>query len=335
MAKLAVVGVGGWGHNVLRNFVDLLGSDRVVACDSDEARIDFIRTHYPDIQIEPGYSRLLKNRSIEAVALATPAITHFDLAFQALSAGKHTFVEKPIAMRPPEAQQLIDLAEERQRVLMVDHLLMYQPSVQKLRALIADGALGRVLHLHGRRLNFGTIRTEENVFWSLGPHDISVVLYLLDEDPVQARASGASFLQDGIEDIATLDLGFASGTQVHLQWSWLDPVKTRRLVVVGETTMAVLDETADVPLQLVHKHVERSADRRLVMHDDGAAPVPTDPTPPLEAACRDFLKSMDIGSPPISDGRVGLRVLNVLDAAHRSIAEGGLPIRLHAKARAS
>lgn len=325
--KLAVVGVGNWGKNLLRNFSLLLGEERVIACDTDTRRLQEIRSQYPHVSTASDLSALLDNSCLEAVVIATPVVTHFELARQALLAGKHVFVEKPIALRCAEAQQLIDLAEQKKRVLMVDHLLEYHPAVERLQQLIQAGELGEIFYLYSQRLNWGIIRTEENALWSLAPHDISVMLYLLGEEPRRVWAHSARYLQDKIEDLALVMLEFDRGVRAHLHISWLDPQKVRKLIVIGSKKMAIFDDTARQKFVLLNKFATRG-DRGFVLHDEGAQAVPIEGQEPLQRACEHFLSCIEWGERPRSDGHDGLRVLRVLEAAQRSLEAQGDPIPL-------
>ncbi len=325
--KLAVVGVGNWGRNLLRSFCALLDEEHVIACDIDAHRLQGLRSHYPDVSITSDLSAVLNDSHVEAVVIATPVVTHYALARQSLSAGKHVFVEKPIAMHCSEAQDLIDLAEREQRVLMVDHLLEYHPAIEQLRRSIQQGALGEIFYLYSERLNLGIVRTEENALWSLAPHDISVVLHLLGKEPQCVWAHGARYLQDAIDDMALVMLEFAHSVRAHLHVSWLDPRKARKLVVIGSQRMAIFDDTASQKLLLFKKYMAR-AHNAFLPHDEGAQVVPLPAREPLRAACEHFLSCMQRGEPPRSDGRDGLRVLRVLEAAQRSIDSHGAPVML-------
>lgn len=321
-SKLAIVGVGNWGKNLLRNFCSLLGEERVIACDTDPKRLHELRTHYPKIHTISDFSELLENSLVDALVIATPVVTHYDLARQALLAGKHVFVEKPIALRSSEAQQLIDLAEQKKRVLMVDHLLEYHPAVERLKQIIQNGDLGDIFCLYSQRLNLGVIRTEENALWSLAPHDISVMLYLLDKEPVRVHAHGACYLQKDIEDMVFVTLEFSDSVLGHVHASWLDPQKVRKLIVIGSKKMAIFDDTTQQKLVLLNKFATRG-DRGLALHDEGAQAVPIEAQEPLQRACEHFLSCIEQGERPRSDGHDGLRVLRVLEAAQSSVGAYG------------
>lgn len=263
----------------------------------------------------------------DGAVIAAPAALHYALAVEALNAGVHVLVEKPIALTPKEADELVRLADKRRVILMVDHLLEYHPAVVRLREEIGGERLGDVLHLSSQRLNLGVIRTEENALWSLAPHDISVILYLLGEAPVEVSAHGAAFLQPGIPDLAHVMLRFASGALGHVHVSWLDPIKTRRVVLVGERGMAIFDELAEQKLVIHDKRAEPN-ERGYVPHHGEKDGVPVEDAEPLLLVAEAFLSSIQSGMAPKADGRDGLRVVRVLDAAQRSMDAGGAPIRL-------
>jgi predicted dehydrogenase len=240
--SLGLAGLGYWGPNLARNFDDLPGTRLVWLCDQDERRLERYGARFPDAQTTTRFDDLLEDDALQAVVIATPVITHFDLARRALLAGKHTFVEKPLANSAAQAAELVALAEERDLVLMPGHLLLYHPGIEKLKSLVGSGELGRILYVSGERKNLGKIRSDENALWSLGAHDLSVVLHLLGEEPDECFARGESFLTEGIEDVVVCYLRFPSGTVADMHLSWLDPHKVRRITVVGDQKMAVFDD---------------------------------------------------------------------------------------------
>jgi predicted dehydrogenase len=233
-------GLGHWGKNLVRNFDEL--ADLTWICESDEARRAEFGARYPNARETASFEEMLADDALQAVVIATPVPTHHPFAKQALEAGKHVFVEKPPAMRAAEMEELVGLAEERGLVLMPGHLLLYHPGVQKLKELVDSGELGDVLCVYGNRQNLGIIRTNENALWSLGVHDLSVILYLIGERPSQATANGNAFLNAGVEDVVFCYLQFPSGKIAHMHLSWLDPHKMRKLTVVGRDKMAVFDD---------------------------------------------------------------------------------------------
>jgi predicted dehydrogenase len=238
--RVGQVGLGYWGKNLVRNF-DVLG-DLAWLCDADERRRREFTARYPAARVTDDYDDLLDDGDLAAIVVATPVPTHYELAKAALLAGKHVFVEKPPALRASEMDELVALAQERDLTLMPGHLLLYHPGTHKLKALVDSGDLGDVLCVYGNRQNLGIIRANENALWSLGVHDLSVILYLLDEEPVEAVAHGRDFLNPGVEDVVFCYLRFPSGRIAHMHLSWLDPHKMRRMTVVGTDRMAVFDD---------------------------------------------------------------------------------------------
>jgi len=278
------------------------------------------------LQAHPGISVSADTEfdDADAVVIAAPSVLHHELAKRALSNDKHVLVEKPIALTADDAAELIEIAERRSRVLMVDHLLEYHPAVVRLKGLVRGGTMGRLYHLTSQRLNLGVIRSQENALWSLAPHDISVMLFLLDEEPDEVIARGQVCLQDDVEDMSYVTLRFPSGTLGLIHTSWLDPVKTRRLTVVGDRCMAVFDDMAENKLVLYEHSIDHRGGRYRTTRGD-ATPVSIDATEPLVAMVQAFLHSVETGEPPRSDGRDGLRVVHVLERAHRSMERGRSP----------
>ena len=327
---VAVVGSGYWGKNLVRNFA-ALGALRVV-CDSDQGRLAAVREQYPGVETVESYRAVLEDPEIAAVAIATPAVTHYELAEQGLKAGRDVFVEKPLAINVADGESLVELAERSRRILMVGHILRYHPAVVKLRQLIGQGALGRLLYCYSNRLNMGLIRTEENILWSFAPHDISVMLALLGEMPSRVTCQGAEYLKQGVSDVTLSQFAFPSGVQAHSFVSWLHPFKEQRLVVVGSEKMAVFDDTADHKLVLFPHRVEWKNRVPTAVKAEGA-PVSLEAGEPLRAECAHFLACVAERKTPVTDGREGLQVLRLLDACQRSAEEGGAGISPNLKAQ--
>jgi predicted dehydrogenase len=303
MTRLAQVGLGQWGKNLARNFDQL--AELVWLCDvEDERRAEAVQS-YPSAQVTSSFDDVLADESVEAVVVATPVPTHYELARRALEAGKHVFVEKPPAMRGAEMEELCELAEERDRVLMPGHLLLYHPGVQKLKEIVDSGELGEVLYVYGNRQNLGTFRTNENALWSLGVHDLSVLLHLIEEEPSEVRAHGNAFLSRGVEDVVFCYLRFPSGKMAHMHLSWLDPHKIRRITVVGNERMAVFDD------------MER--ERKITVYDNwrtrtGDIYSPTvDATEPLQRECEHFLRLVAGEGAPHKAARDAIPVVRALD----------------------
>ena len=303
MTRLAQVGLGQWGKNLTRNFDQL--AELVWLCDVEDERRAEAAQSYPSAEVTSSFDDVLADESVEAVVVATPVPTHYELARRALEAGKHVFVEKPPAMRGAEMEDLCELAEERGRVLMPGHLLLYHPGVQKLKEIVDSGELGEVLYVYGNRQNLGTFRTNENALWSLGVHDLSVLLYLIDEEPSEVRAHGNAFLSRGVEDVVFCYLRFPSGKMAHMHLSWLDPHKIRRITVVGNERMAVFDD------------MER--ERKITVYDNwrtrtGDIYSPTvDATEPLQRECEHFLRLVAGEGEPHKAARDAIPVVRALD----------------------
>ena len=318
--NVAVVGMGYWGRNLVRNFHQL-GALHTV-CDAVEARRDEVAAQCPGVAFEPSYEKVLTSSDIAAVALATPAARHFEMAAAALAAGKDVFVEKPLSLAVADGERLVRMAAERRRILMVGHILRYHPAVEKLQERIRAGELGRLQYVYSTRLNIGKIRTEENILWSFAPHDISVILALLGEEPCDTQCSGGAYLNRDVADVTMSRFIFPSGVRAHIFVSWLHPFKEQRLVVVGSEGMAVFDDTAKQKL-VVYPHRVEWKDRRPTAVKAEAKPVEIEAVEPLKAECAHFLSCVADRKTPVTDGEEGLRVLRVLDACQRSLEGGG------------
>jgi len=311
-AKVAVLGAGRWGMNLIRTFFELGALGAVVEID---ARLRAqVRARYPGVEVF-GDPEAIWASTVPAVVLATPAPTHYELARQALLAGKDVFVEKPLALSAAEAAQLVELARRQGRILVVGHLLLYQPAIRWLKEKLADGLVGRVHSLHQERLNMGRVRCEENVLWSLGVHDVAVLLYLLGERPDWVTVAGQRVLQPGIEDDVYLHLRFPGNVQAHVHVSWLWPEKRRRLTIVGSEAMVVYDELS----QTVVLHRKRISST-LEHYDDGCEVVYRGDGEPLRLECQDFLEAVRWRKRPVSDGESAVEVLRVLEEAQRQLA---------------
>ncbi|MGQ9778247.1 MAG: Gfo/Idh/MocA family protein [Bacillota bacterium] len=314
--KVGVIGAGNWGINIVRTLAKL-GALAGVAEIQEETRAR-VAEEFPETPIYPDYEVLLAEAKIPAVAVATPAPTHYRIARAALAAGKDVFVEKPMAMTAAEAEELVGLAEETGRVLMVGHLLLYQPAVGFLKDYLDSGALGRVFSLHQERLNLGRARAVENVLWCLGVHDVAVLLYLLGSSPLGLSISGQRALRPGIEDDVYLHLEFARGIRAHLHCSWLWPEKRRRLTIVGEKGMLVYDEL-EQSVTLHRKGI--GPDLRNI--DEGSEVVFVGDGEPLLHEMRHFLSCLEDRRSPLSDGQSGVAVMRVLEEAGKKLGRSG------------
>ncbi len=320
--QVAVVGCGYWGKNVVRNFHEL-GSLGAV-CDVDESRLQETSKNYGVPAIR-SFSELLERAEIQGVVIVAPAAQHFQLAKSALLGGKDVFVEKPLALRVEEGQELVELAQSRQRILMVGHLLEYHPAVLKLRELIWRGELGKVQYIYSTRLNLGKLRTEENILWSFAPHDISAILCLLGEEPTMVAVHGGSYLNHRIADVTLTTCDFASGVKAHIFVSWLHPFKEQRLVIVADREMAVFDDTQKECKLVVYPHRIDWVDRVPVAQKSEGYAVPLSGEEPLRLECQHFLECVRERKKPRTDGENGLRVLKILRACERSLERQGEP----------
>ena len=322
MSRLRVgqAGLGYWGRNLARNFDDL--TDLRWLCDASEERRAEFAERYPDARVTGDFDEMISSGDLDAVVIATPVPTHYPLARSALAAGLHVFVEKPPAMRAAEMEDLIGLAEAGGLVLMPGHLLLYHPAVQKLKDLVDEGVLGQVFYLYGNRQNLGIVRTNENALWSLGVHDLSVILYLLDEDPETATAQGRDFLTPGVEDVVFCYLRFPSRKIAHMHLSWLDPHKMRRMTVVGREKMAVFD---DMELERKVTVYEKSPWKRAETYGEwmtrsGDIYIPKIPTDePLKLECQEFLDLIAGKGDRVKVAEDGARVVRALERLTNSL----------------
>jgi predicted dehydrogenase len=318
---VAQVGLGPWGANLARNFNEL--SRLKWLCDADEAKLDGLAGRFPTTKLTTRYEELLQDPEVDAIVVATPVPTHGELAKRALHEKKHVFVEKPMALTAHEADELVVLAREQERVLMPGHLLLYHPGIAKLKELIDAGELGEVLYVYGNRQNLGTIRRDENALWSLGVHDLSVILHLLGEDPSELWARGESFLKDGVEDVVFCYLRFPSGKIAHMHLSWLDPHKMRRMTVVGTKRMAVFDDMElDRKVTVYDSAAEQSlrtyGEWRTRSGDIHSFRIANDE--PLRLECRHFLSLVAGEGDLYRAARDGARVVAVLEQLETSLA---------------
>lgn len=316
--NVAVVGSGYWGKNLVRNYYELNTLHTV--CDTRSELLTKISTQYAGVNTATNYKQVLVNPEIELIVIALPAEAHFEYAAEAMKAGKHVFVEKPLALRYEQAESLLKMASDNKLTLMVGHLMQYHPAFQKLQEKVHAGELGEIYYIYSNRLSLGKIRNEENTLWSFAPHDISMILSLCQGEPSSVVATGGNFLQDEIADVTVTHLGFPSGVKAHIFVSWLHPFKEQKLVVVGEKKMAVFSDTEEWENKLL-----------LYSHRigwDNGIPVPQKAEPekiqvehsePLKNECIHFLDCVQNGKQPITDGLEGLRVLRVLEQAQDSL----------------
>jgi predicted dehydrogenase len=340
MVKVAFVGMGYWGPNLLRNLSALEDVEITALCDLDLKRLESIRLRYcPRARAVSDYRALADDPLVDAVIVATPIRTHYELASFLLSSGKHVFVEKPLARTTAECQSLIDLAERCQRVLMVGHVFEYNGAVQRIKRYIDEGELGKVFYVYSQRVNLGRFQHDVNALWSFAPHDISIMNYWFGQEPVRVSARGFSYLSSAIEDVVFMTLEYPNGVGAHLHLGWLDPRKVRLMTVVGSKKMLVYDDVSlDAKIQLYDKGVAN-------LHDFLESPgtfaefqfsiragdlvIPTlQFSEPLQNECRHFIDCIQHNRTPLTDGWDGLRVVKVLEAGEQSLKNGGMTIDL-------
>jgi predicted dehydrogenase len=314
--SIGIVGLGYWGPNLARNFAALPGARLTWLCDGRAEVRERHAASYPHARLTGELDDLLNDDTLDAVVLATPVPTHADLATRVLDAGKHCFVEKPLAQSVADAERAVAAAERSGKILMVGHLLQYHPGVAKLKELVEEGHLGEAHYIYGNRLNLGQLRADENALWSLGAHDVSVVLHLAGEEPFEVSARGESYMREGVEDVVFAFMRFPSGLSAHLHLSWLDPHKERRFTVVGAHRMATFDDMAlEGKVTVYDKGFDPNAESY-----SGYIPRSGDiwspqisKVEPLRLECAHFLSSILEGSEPLSGAQSGLRVVSVLE----------------------
>jgi predicted dehydrogenase len=340
--RVAVIGAGHWGPNLIRNFYDHPDTELVAVCDRDRDRCELIAKRYGRVKVVEDADVILRDESIQAVVIATSASSHFALAKSALLNGKHVLVEKPITTTVAEGRQLTELARERRRILMVGHIFLYNLAVQEVKRIIAGGEFGRSYYLHARRLSLGPVREDVHAGWDLAAHDLSIFLYLKESCPVEVTASGQCFIRQGVPDVVFATLYFADGTAAHLHASWLDPQKIRQLTVVGEQSMIVFDDmNLAEPLRIFHRGFQRMSSGNIsnglvdtlgqfrVQLTQGDVVIPNVTTgEPLRNECQAFINSIKSGLAPYSDGQLGTEVVRILEAMDKSIAEGSRRVAL-------
>jgi len=321
--RIAVIGSGYWGKNLVRNF-EALGSLSMV-CDADPNIRALAQTLAPQAQIVADLDQVLAS-DVAGVVIATPAETHYEITCRALEAGKDVMVEKPLALTYAQGSRLVERAQANSRILMVGHVLEYHPAIRKLRTLMEQGQLGKIQYLYSNRLSLGKIRREENILWSFAPHDVAVILRLMGALPFQVIACGGSYIQPNIADVTVTNLLFDNGVRAHLYVSWLHPFKEQRLVVIGSERMASFDDVAK-QLTLFDQHVEIHQGQPIPIKGAGEQ-VPFDADEPLRIECDAFLTAIATRRAPLTDGVSALRVLKVLEAAQRSLGTNGMAVNL-------
>ncbi len=334
LVNIAIIGAGGWGKNLVRNYYQSPNANLKYICDLDDQLVISLSETYKDVQFTLNYQTILDDESVQAIVIATTATTHFDLAKSAILAGKDVYIEKPFVLNLEEGAELVSLAKNHDQILMVGHLLEYHPVVNKLKEYIQQDEFGDIYYFYCQRLNLGKVRGDENALWSFAPHDISVVLYLLGEEPTEVTSTGQAYLQSGVEDVVFTTLNFNGKSLAHIHVSWLDPHKVRRLTLVGSKKMAVFEDTsANEKLRIYDKGADSNTEydtyAEYVNLRFGDVTIPhIQMHEPLSIETEHFLNCVKTRQAPLTDGLDGMRVLKVLDAAQKSLNSSGMPIKI-------
>ena len=329
---IAVVGTGDWGANLVRNFAALPGARLAALCDSDAQRLARTAAQHPGARALAHVDEIAAAPEIQGVVVSASAVNHYPLARTLLEAGKDVYVEKPLALQVADAEELVRLAAQRGRILMVGHLLIHHPGVRYLKGMVDRGDLGELYYIYSQRVNLGKVRRDESALWSFAPHDLSVILHLLGMEPIDVVARGSAFLQGRVEDVVFVDLRFPGGKLAHVHVSWLDPHKLRKFTVVGSQKMVVFDDMeASEKIRVYDKGVDRAG--QVVSYGDaltvrsGDIVIPRiSLQEPLRIECQHFVDCIRERRTPITDGQDGLRVVRVLAAAQASLDAGGAPV---------
>jgi predicted dehydrogenase len=334
MVRIAVVGAGAWGINHVRAMSRCQGAELVMVCDGAQVARERAHVIAPSARVEGDLNAALTASDVDAIVLATPAKDHAEQARMALNAGKHVLVEKPLAFDSADAHAVVSAAETHKRILMIGHLMLFHPAVEKLKSMIDKGELGRIYYIYALRVNLGRVRQDENALWSLAPHDVSMIEYLLSDEPESVSARGGIYLQSRIEDVVFVNLRFRSGVSAQIQVSWLDPRKERRLTIVGSQKMVEFDDVHPVEkLRVYDKGVDHppafTEYAQFLSIRNGDIHIPQVPmVEPLERECRHFIDCISQGKRPLTDGQSAMRVVRVLEAAQKSLESDGAPVVL-------
>lgn len=334
MIKLAIIGAGYWGPNLIRNFYKIKEAEVHTVCDIEQKRLDFIKKQYPNINLTKNFNAVLKNPKIDAVIIALPVKLHYQFGKKALEKGKHVLIEKPLATKVSEARNLITLAKKNKKILMVGHTFLYNDAVRKAKEYIDKGVLGKIYYIYFQRLNLGRVRNDVNAMWNFASHDVSITLYWLNQKPFRVLAHGTDYLQNKVEDIVFLNLEFKNKTFVQIHTSWLDPTKVRRAVIVGSKKMLIYDDVSEnAKIQLFDKGVYKKTVRirqelpiprtykefKLFIRK-GKVNIPKFKfREPLNIECTHFIDCIKNNKKPLSNGENGLEVVRILEAGQKSL----------------
>ena len=333
--KVGLVGCGYWGPNLVRNLRQAPDCELKTLCDASESRLNHMRRLYPEVTMTNQFSDLLQDSELDAIAIATPVRFHYEMAKAALSLGKHVFIEKPMARTVAEAEELQSLAEQRGLVLMVGHTFLFSPAVRRMKEIIDNGDIGQVQYIAARRLNLGLFQKDINVAWDLAPHDISIVLHLLDELPISVACQGSSHVTRGIEDVSMMNLHFRKNRCAFIHNSWLDPKKVRQMTVVGSQRMIVYDDTEPLEKLKIYDarvevppHYDSFAEFTYSYHYGDAYVPYIKQDEPLKLECQHFIECIRDQSVPLTNGRLGLEIVRVLEASSESLRQHGASVSL-------
>ena len=337
MINVGIIGCGYWGPNLVRNLKSLRDCHVSMVCDLNKERLEYVQRTWPDVKTTDDYGTIVDDTEIDAVVIATPVHLHYPMAFRSLSAGKHTFVEKPMADSVPKAVRLVELAEQNNLILMVGHTFIYSAPVRWIAGVVEKGDLGEIQYISSRRLNLGLFQKDINVAWDLAPHDLSIILYVMKHDvPVSVCCSGKAHIAEGIEDVTSMSLDFSNGAFATIQSSWLNPNKTREMTFVGSRKMLVYNDIANnEKIKIYDKHVEvpchydTFGEFHYSYHYGDMLSPYLKQTEPLKVECEHFLECVRTSAVPESDGREGLLVVRILEAASESLRTGGRKIPLN------
>lgn len=330
MLRVGVVGCGYWGPNLIRNFNQLRESEVIACADLAEGRLAHMKSLYPHVETTRDYGDLVRSRDIDAVVVATPPRTHFEVAMAALGAGKHVFVEKPLAISGSDCEAMIAKAKEEKLILMVGHTFLYTAAVNKIKDLVKAGELGDILYVNATRVNLGIFQEDINVVWDLAPHDVSILNYILDSHPLEVAAHGHSYIRQNVEDIAYLHLEYPGSIMAHVHVSWLNPNKIREITVVGSKKMLVYDDISSLEKiriydkgVTVQPHYDTFGEFQLSYRFGDIFIPKLDDSEPLKVACQHFVDCTKTGVEPKSSGQHGLEVVRVIEAANHSLTHAG------------
>ena len=333
--SVGVVGCGYWGPNLIRNFRSLADCRLKSICDVSEERLRHLQSLYPEVEAETKYETLLSDSNLDAIVVATSVKHHFPMAKASLLAGKHTFIEKPMAASLEQCEELVALAKKQSLILMVGHTFLYSPAVRKIKELVDKGDVGEIRYISARRLNLGLFQKDINVAWDLAPHDISIILYIMQETPISINCRGAAHVTPGIEDVTTMNLHFSEEKTATIQSSWLDPKKVREMTIVGSKRMIVYDDiVAQEKIKIFDVRVDRPphydtfAEFHYAYHYGDTYSPYIKQDEPLKTECQHFLDCIKNGKTPITSGAKGLEVVRILEASSASLKLKGAPIDL-------